>query len=167
VNEPPLSTIAYSIKDQWAELGVNLEIEAFDATVIQDAASIEEVIKLRDYEILLFGEILEITPDLYPFWHSSQVKAPGLNLSAYENKEVDELLEEARQSLDEQERKEALESFQEILIKDVPAVFLYSPDYLYFVSEEIKGITTKIISDPSQRLSDIENWYIETKRVWK
>ena len=167
VNKPPLTTIAYLIKDQWKELGVNLEIKTFDPTSAQDSTSIEEVIKLRDYEIFLFGEVLGITPDPYPFWHSSQTKDPGLNLSAYENKKADKLLEEARQTFDEEERKESLEEFQEILLKDIPAVFLYNPDYLYFVSEEIKGITTKVISDTSQRLSNIEEWYIKTKRVWK
>jgi ABC-type transport system substrate-binding protein len=167
VNQPPLTTMAYLIKDQWEELGVNLEIKTFDPTLIQDSDSIEEIIKRRDYEILLFGEVLKITPDPYSFWHSSQVKSPGSNLSSYENKEADKLLEEARQTLDEEERKEALENFQEIIIKDIPAIFLYSPDYLYLVSEEIKGITTKIISGPSQRFSNIENWYIETKRIFK
>ncbi|HUW71719.1 MAG TPA: ABC transporter substrate-binding protein [Candidatus Humimicrobiaceae bacterium] len=167
VNKTPLTTIAYLIKDQWEELGVGLEIKTFDPTPIQDSTSIEEVIKLRDYEMLLFGEVLGITPDPYPFWHSSQIKDPGLNLSAYESKEADKLLEEARQTLDEGERKEALEKFQEILLKDMPAVFLYNPDYLCFVSEEIKGLTTKILSDTSQRFSGIEGWYIETKRAWK
>lgn len=167
VNESPLTTIAYLIKDQWGRVGVSLEIKTFDPVPKEDSTSIEEIIKTRDYEILLFGEVLGIIPDPYPFWHSSQVKDPGLNLSAYENKEVDKLLEEARQSLDEEERKKALEEFQEILLKDIPAVFLYNPDYLYFVSQEIKGITAKIIGDPSQRLSDIENWYIKTKRAWK
>jgi ABC-type transport system substrate-binding protein len=167
VNKPPLTTVAYSIKDQWEELGVGLEIKTFDPTPIQDSTSIEEVIKLRDYEILLFGEVLGMTPDPYPFWHSSQIKDPGLNLSVYESKEADKLLEEAHQSLEEEKRKETLEKFQEILLKDMPAVFLYNPDYLYFVSEEIKGLTTKIISDTSQRLSGIEDWYIKTKRAWK
>jgi len=167
VNEPPLTTIAYLIKDQWEELGVDLEIKTFDPAPTQDSASIEEVIKFRDYEILLFGEVMGIIPDPYPFWHSSQIEDPGLNLSIYENQEADKLLEEARQTLDEEERKEALEEFQEILLKDIPAVFLYNPDYLYFVSEEIKGLTAKILSDTPQRLSGIENWYIKTKRAWK
>ena len=35
------------------------------------------------------------------------------------------------------------------------------------ISKEIKGVSAKIITDPSKRFSDIENWYIKTKRVWK
>jgi len=117
--------------------------------------------------MLLFGEVLGQTPDPFPFWHSSQKRDPGLNLAMYENKKCDKLLEEARGSLDEKIRKEKLEEFQGLLIEDVPAVFLYNPDYLYLVSKEIKGLNTKMIVDPSKRFSGIEDWYIKTKRVWK
>jgi len=117
--------------------------------------------------MLLFGNVLGAIPDPFPFWHSTQKKDPGLNLALYENRKADELLERARQTLDEKERKKALEEFQNILIEDSPAIFLFNPAFLYFVSEEIKGISTGIITDPSKRFSEIENWYIETKRVWK
>jgi peptide/nickel transport system substrate-binding protein len=106
-------------------------------------------------------------PDPFPFWHSSQKKDPGLNLGLYENKKVDKLLEENRQNLDKEKRAELLKEFQEILIEEAPAVFLYNPDYLYFVSKEIKGIKPGIITTPSQRFSNIEQWYIKTKRAWR
>ena len=38
---------------------------------------------------LLFGQVLGIIPDPFPFWHSSQKIYPGLNLSGYSNKKVD------------------------------------------------------------------------------
>ncbi|GAI49577.1 unnamed protein product, partial [marine sediment metagenome] len=126
-----------------------------------------EIIKPRNYESLLFGEVLGVIPDPFPFWSSLQKKDPGLNLAMYENKKCDKLLKEVRQSLDEDVRKEKLEEFQELLIEDTPAVFLYNPDYLYLVSKEIKGINVKIITDPSKRFIGIENWYIKTKRAWR
>ena len=64
-------------------------------------------------------------------------------------------------------RKNQLEEFQNILIKDSPALFLYNPDYLYLVPEKIKGMNEKIIVDPSKRLTDSANWFIKTKRAWK
>lgn len=105
--------------------------------------------------------------DPLPFWHSSQKQDPGLNLAEFENKDCDKLLEDARQSLDDKERKEDLENFQNILIDEAPAVFLYNPNYLYFVDNKIKGLNAKIITDPSKRFEGIENWYINTKRTLK
>ena len=161
VDQPILTKVAYLIKEQWKELGVGLDVKTYDVSALE-----QEIIKPREYELILFGEVLGVVPDLYPFWHSSQVKDPGLNLANYENNQSDKLLEKARQTLDEEEIRESLEEFQNILIKDLPAIFLYTPDYLYLVSDEIKGINIKTIYDPSQRFSNIENWYIETKRAW-
>jgi peptide/nickel transport system substrate-binding protein len=162
VSQPALKEAAVLLKEQWRALGVEVEIKTFDISILE-----REIIKPRNYEILLFGEVLGTIPDPFPFWHSSQKKDPGLNLSLYENKEADKLLEAVRQNLDEKERKEKLEKFQEILIEDAPAVFLYNPDYLYFVSREIKGINGERIIDPSKRFSQIEEWYIKTRRGWK
>lgn len=162
VNQPVLAKVANLLKEQWQALGIELEIKTFDISQLE-----QDLIRPRNYESLLFGEVLGAIPDPFPFWHSLQKKDPGLNLAIYQNKKADELLEKIRQSLDKEERKKILEELQDILIEDSPAVFLYSPDYLYFVSKEIKGMETKIITDPSKRFSGITDWYIKTKRVWK
>ncbi len=162
VEQPTLEEVASLLKTQWGNLGVEVEVKTFDISELKG-----EIIKERGYEAILFGEVLGIIPDPFPFWSSAQKNDPGLNLAMYENKKCDKLLEEARQSLDSNVRKEKLEEFQELLIEDAPAVFLYNPDYFYLVSKEIKGIDIKLIGDPSKRFSGIENWYFKTKRVWR
>lgn len=162
VNQPLLVKVAEQLSEQWARLGVEVEIKALDISQLE-----KDIIKQRDYESLLFGEVLGLIPDPYAFWHSAQKKDPGKNLAAYQNKKADSLLEEARKSLDFQIKAGKLQEFQDILIEDAPAVFLYSPDYLYLVSPEIKGLNLTIIADSSKRFANIENWYIKTKRVWK
>ena len=161
VDQPMLIEAASLLKSQWENLGAEVDIKTFDISTLE-----KEVIKPRNYEMLLFGEVLGLIIDPFPFWHSSQKKDPGLNLAGFESKECDKLLEEARQSLDETERKEKLENFQNLLIEDAPAVFLYNPDELYLVSKEIKGINVKIITNPSKRFVGIEDWFIRTKRAW-
>jgi len=162
VEQPLLVEVASQLKSQWQTLGIPIDIQTFDISTLE-----REILRPRNFEALLFGEVLGGIPDPFPFWHSSQKKDPGLNLAGYQNKDCDKLLEEARESLDEAVRKEKLEKFQDCLIGDAPALFLFTPDYLYFTSKEIKGIKTKIITDPSKRFTGIENWYIKTKRVWQ
>lgn len=159
VNQPVFEQVAAVLKAQWEFLGIDIEIKSFEIDDLE-----QKIIKPRNYQMLLFGEVLNSLPDLFPFWHSSQKKDPGLNLADYENKKCDKLLETARQTLDENERKTSLENFQELIIEDAPAVFLYNPDYLYLISKEIKGVKIKIITDSSKRFSEIENWYIKTSR---
>ena len=162
VDQPLMIDVASLIKKQWRELGVNVEIKTYDVSLLE-----QDIIKPRNYEILLFGEVLGAFPDPFPFWHSSQAKDPGLNLAGYENKECDKLLEGARQTQDLEIIKTSLEKFQDLLVKDVAAVFLYRPDYIYIVSPEIKGLDIKMIVDPSKRFSEVENWFIKTKRAWR
>ncbi|MFH1451376.1 MAG: ABC transporter substrate-binding protein [bacterium] len=162
VNQPLLIEVANILKAQWRLLGVDVVIQALDIGDLE-----REIIKPRNYQALLFGEILGLIPDPFPFWHSSQKKDPGLNLALYENKDADKTLEEARKVLDFQQRAENLNSFQNTVLDSAPAIFLYSPDYIYFASAEIKGISGEIIIDPSGRFSDIKNWYLKTKRVWR
>ena len=162
INQQTLIKVASHLKTQWESLGIKTEIKIVDSPTLT-----EEIIRPRNYELILLGQGLGMILDPFPFWHSSQTKDPGLNLALYENKESDKLLEEARQTLDQEKRKTALEKFQNILIEDAPAIFLYSPDYPYLVSEQIKGVSVEIITDPSKRFSGVENWYIKTKRTWR
>jgi ABC-type transport system substrate-binding protein len=162
VKDPILEKTVQIIKKQWESQGVKTEIETFSISAIR-----EEIIKERKYQALLFGQILGIIPDPFAFWHSSQRVYPGLNLSNYKNTKVDKLLEKARQEKDPQKRKNIYQDIQELLLGDLPAIFLYNPDYIYLVSEKIKGVKGGIIADPSERFTDIENWYIKTKKLWK
>lgn len=163
IDQAPLKEVAIFLKNEWEKLGVKVKIETFDISKLS-----QEIIKPRDYESLLFGEVLGALPDPFPFWHSIQKRDPGLNLALYENKKVDQLLEKARQSQSFSENKEYLENFQDILLEDSPVIFLYRPDFLYFnLSREIKGIEPGLIADPSKRFAGIENWYLKTERVWK
>lgn len=162
VEQDQMIKIANILKKQWKEIGVDLQVQTHSPFDLE-----QDFIKPRNYEALLFGEVLGAIPDPFPFWHSSAAKDPGLNLALYENKLADELLEENRKLSEPEQRKEKLEEFQEIIVKNIPAIFLYSPDYYYFTSPDIKGISSKKLIDPSKRFSDIENWYIKTKRILK
>ncbi len=158
---PELTEVATILKEQWAKIGIELDIE------VMQTPELQQVIKDRSYEMLLFGEVLPPDPDPYNLWHSSQKRDPGLNLALYDNKSVDTLLDEARQTLNPNERIKKYEEFQKLLAEDAPAVFLYNPYYLYPQGKQIKGSDMKIISMPSDRFANVNNWYIETKRTWK
>ena len=68
---------------------------------------------------------------------------------------------------DPEKRRENYRAFQEVLAKEHPAVFLYTPTYLYVVNGSVKGIDVQNINAPAYRLSMAKDWYIKTKRVKK
>lgn len=155
---PELMDVANMLKDQWKTVGVDVTVEALPISQLQ------QVIKDRNYQVLVFGEILNIDPDPFSLWHSSQKHDPGLNLALYDNKTADKLLEDARQTINPLERMKKYDDFQKIVIDDAPAVFLYSPYYLYAQAKGIHGFTTSLISMPSDRFMNVEHWYIDTDR---
>jgi len=162
VQWPELETVTRILKEQWGKTGARVNVESLTLGELQ-----QNFIRPREYDALLFGQVVGIDPDPFSFWHSSQKKDPGLNLAMYENKTVDKILEEARQTLDSGIRSEKYLIFQDEITKDLPAIFLYTPLYLYPISDKIKGVGEGKIADPSWRFADVNKWYTETKRVWK
>ena len=82
------------------------------------------------------------------------------------NRAADKLLENARATTTEQARADLYEKFQQILAKEIPAVFLYTPTYNFLASKEIKGIAFKQIFSPADRFNNLNSWYIKTKHQW-
>jgi peptide/nickel transport system substrate-binding protein len=155
--------VAENIKSFWENVGIKTIIETVLPSEIQ-----ANVIIPRKFEILLYGQILGGDPDSYVFWHSSQSDENGLNLSNYQNKDLDKILEEARLTFDIETRKQKYYQFQDILLEDLPAIFLYSPFYNYAQTKKIHGFQANSILMPRDRFSGIANWYIKTaqKIIW-
>lgn len=159
---PELKETAEIIKSQWEELGAKVNVKIFEYGDLY-----QNVISTRKYDSLLFGEFIGKDLDLYAFWHSSQRNSPGLNVANYVNSKVDKLLEDARTSFDEKEKDKIYSQFSEIIQRDIPAVFIYSPEFMYVVPDKIQGINLKDITTISDRFYNIEKWYIQTEKVWK
>jgi len=157
-----LIKVANYIVNCWEKIGISAELQILPLSTLE-----KEVIQTRSYEAFLFGGIIGQNPDLYSFWHSSQITDPGLNLSAYQNKELDKFLETTRQTFNEKKRLEDLKNIQMILSQEKPAIFLYNPFYLYPLPQSVKGNNIQYANLPSEKFADIENWYLFTKRVLK
>ncbi|MFA7209410.1 MAG: ABC transporter substrate-binding protein [Parcubacteria group bacterium] len=159
---PELSQTAEILKNQWGKIGVMVNINNLSVSDIQ-----QNYIRPREYDALLFGQVLGADPDPYSFWHSSQKRDPGLNLSLFGDSETDKLIEEGRIEFDSGKRASIYADFQKKLNDEIPAIFLYSPDYVYPVNKKVQGIGVTNLILPSERFAGIDKWYIATKRIWK
>jgi peptide/nickel transport system substrate-binding protein len=159
---PELAKTAEILKSQWEQAGVRVSVRVSGAADLK-----RDAISPREYQALLFGEAAMLDSDPYSFWHSSQKNDPGLNLALFDNKDADDILSALREELDPDKQREKYRAFQEILYKENPAVFLYSPSYLYVVNSAVKGIDVKSVDAAAFRLSTAKNWYINTQRIKK
>jgi len=157
-----LTRTADLIKNDWEKVGVRVDLKVLSLGEVTNVS-----IKNRDYQMLLFGNILNPAFGLFSFWHSSERFYPGLNLALYNNARADRLIETIRQEFDPDSRIENFHELQDTIIDDYPAIFLYAPDYLYIASKALKGVDSSFIAEPADRFLGIPKWHLKTVRVLK
>lgn len=159
---PDLKRAAELVRDSWAKLGADVSVKVFDSSDLY-----QSVIRPRKYDALLFGELVGKDRDLYAFWDSAERTAPGLNVSMYTNPKADKLLDQIRTTGSDAARATAYAQFDQQVRSDVPAVFLYSPDFIYAVPKALGGLELGDLTASSDRFSSVGSWYIQTENVWK
>ncbi len=157
-----LKTVAGELKASWEALGVPVTIRVYATGDLK-----ETIVRPRKFQALFFGQVLGIGGDPYPFWHSSQRMDPGLNIAGYANTKVDKILDEARTEIDILDRAKLYRSFSNEIEKDIPAIFMYAPEFLYVVPKNLKGVSLGAITTASERFLNVHEWYINTDNVWK
>ncbi len=157
-DDPLLSLIAEALKQQWQKIGVKVNIRRESSLLLR-----EEIIRPRNFEALLFGTMLNGLINPLPLWHSTKIDDPGLNLSGYQNEDVDNLLETMIK--EDEGREEMLLEFEKLITEDVPAIFLLNPHFNYFVSRKYKGVNGASLVQSSLRFKNIDRWYINTRRI--
>ncbi len=157
-----LTKTAEIIREDWLKIGVKLNLAVKSSVEIN-----EEIIRTRGYEMIIFGNVFGVNPDIFSFWHSSERFYPGLNLAMYHDKTVDGLIEAAREEIDEERKQRYLSNLQTAIIGDAPAIFLFSPNYFYVSKNLLKGFEEKYVPFSSDRFENIEKWYVKTTRIFK
>ena len=125
---PGLDEIANQIKRDWEAIGVETTLNL-------------EIKPTSEFQALLAVNKLTPDPDQYAFWHSTQGKT---NITHYKNVKVDKLLEDARITKDDQERKTLYLDFQKFLVEDAPSTFLYYPYKYEVIYKNIEQLYAKL-----------------------
>lgn len=128
------------VQAQLRQIGVNLEFE-----LMERAAFLSDVTTDANYDITLFMFTAGY-PDadyvLYGRMHSSNIG--GTNYIRYNNPDVDALLDKARSSSDEKERKELYYKISEYVRDDVPFIPLMTDNVCIAANSALKGVQANI-----------------------
>jgi peptide/nickel transport system substrate-binding protein len=158
-----LVATAKQLQAAWQALGAQVTIATDTPANIAANQAVN-----RSYEALLYGNALGPSSDLYAFWDSAERFAPGLNLSFYSNAADDQLMSAIRTISSDASRTAMFATLQSDIATANPALFLYSPDYLYVTAKNLHGLATDTpLSDPSDRFRQVPQWYLNTTRVLK
>ena len=161
-NWEELVKTAHIVENEWNAIGVHVTV-----TVLENVSDAQRTIRSREYAALLYGLAMTFEPDPYSFWHSSQTGELEHNFALFADKRADELLSNAREELNPDARAGMYREFQEILSTKMPAIFLYSPQYIYVQRKSVQGFSALAINTPASRFQDVAHWYMNTKRVRK
>ena len=160
-NNPEMKKVAEILTENWKKLGAKVTVKTYE-----EGDLLQVAIRPRRYDALLSGEIIGRDPDLFAYWHSSQRMDPGLNMSLYANVSADKILEKMRAESDEKTRADLYEKFLAIIHSDVPAIFLYSPNFIYVIPPGMGGVNLTGVSVLSDRFANAYEWYSRTQKVW-
>ena len=71
-----------------------------------------------------------------------------------------------RREHDVEARLSAYKKFESELERDIPAIFLYTPDFVYFFPDRVKGLSLGSIATPAERFLGVHTWHTDVERVW-
>ncbi|MGR3571427.1 ABC transporter substrate-binding protein [Brevirhabdus sp.] len=119
------------VQSMAAEAGIRISLTSKEfATLLSDQSA-------GDYQASQIGWSGRVDPD--GNIHQFMTTDGGINDSKFSNPEVDKLLNAARRSNDQAERKKSYDAARKILNEELPIVYLYHQTWIWALNKSIKG----------------------------
>ena len=158
--------LAELIQAQFDRAGVDLRLDHRDRNQFN-----REILRNHDYtDLLLYGLELGPDPDVFSFWHSSQIDSHSIlrfNLAEYRSVTADTALDQARSRIDPEIRIARYQDFQKVWQSDLPAVPLYRPAFHYYILASVQGPADRQLINRPHLLVDIVDWTVIDDRRWR
>jgi peptide/nickel transport system substrate-binding protein len=168
LDNPEYAGVAKLLAKQWRTLGANVQLtpqtEADFRAILSSAPSPGSL----GYDALLYGVSIGVDPDVYVYWHGSQIdlRSPvRLNFSQYHSVAADAALEAGRTRLDPALRAVKYQPFLQSWQADAPAMGLYQPRFLYITRGAVNGLEESPINTDIGRLRNVHDWQIRKEWV--
>ena len=121
------------VKNNLKEVGIDVNVSQLEPNVFF------ENLFGKKFNSWMASWVVPIPIELKPFWYSDLEKTP-FNLSGYQNKKADNIVDEMEQKIPPEKLKELYFEFQKIIHEDEPATFLYWMDDIIGYNSRIKNI---------------------------
>ncbi len=108
------------VQNHWKQIGVDVSTDTLEWSVF-----IQEKVNKFDFDAVVLGWSMDIEPDLYQIWHSSQTDRKELNFVGFENKTADKYIERIRREYDKERQIDYCHSLHEIIAREQPYTFLF------------------------------------------
>ncbi len=131
------------------EIGINVEIEGYEwGTMLEKAQSGE----INFYRLGWLADYPTMDNFLYPLFHSRSAD----NYAGYANPDVDKMLEEARQTMNQEERIAKYREIEKKILKEA----IFAPIYYYGMRRIVQSYVNGFILDSTESY-DLSKVYLE------
>jgi len=138
-SRPELPSIAEALKDQLGQVGIDIEITILDDSAVREQAKGGKV----DMYLVSINTLLNRDPDT---WASYFTPASYYyDIMNYAPDDVANLIQEGRETMDLEARKEIYDQLQERILKDVPVVYLSYYTGISATRSNVKGYELDLI----------------------
>ncbi len=128
---PELLKTGEVVREQLKEIGITMNIKQVDVSVWFDAFI------SGDYQITSAYQERTIDPDNF---YALVCRTGGdINTTGYSNPAVDDLIEQARTSTDDVERKGLYQQLRQIVFEDAPIIFVHYETINYLMQSNVVG----------------------------
>lgn len=158
---------ANELASQLSGLHIKTSVTVVDVTAPR-SNFIQEVLQPRNYDMLVYELPIGADPDVYAYWHSSQLGMSGYNFADYRNGISDTALVSARDRSDQRLRDPKYLIFARQWLRDAPAIGLFQQTVSYAYSANTTNLVqgTQLISAPD-RYANITSWTVNRARLYK
>lgn len=154
------------LSTQWRALGVTITTNIVDPDD-QSQNVAQTILQPRSYDVLLYQLTIGGDPDVYAYWHSSQV-ASGFNFSNYKSASADDALSSARSRLEPDLRNAKYLTFTRQWLSDVPAIGLYQATSQYVHTEGVRAVPDgSVLVSGVDKYNAVLYWTVGSHSVFK
>jgi len=139
------------VHDSLAKAGILVTPDPLDWTVLLDH------VNNRQFEAVAMGWSGTVpNEDPYQIFHSSQMAGVGDDFIQFDNKDVDDAIVQARETLDHDKRTELWHKLDRLLHEQEPYTFLYAEDQFSLIDNRIHGVKPTRVG----LMYQIQEWYV-------
>lgn len=167
MKDSEFENVLETLAGQWRALGIVIDTRIVDpADVTQNV--VQSILQPRNFDILLYQLNIGADPDVYAYWHSSQISSQGFNFSNYSNTISDDALTSARARVEPILRNAKYITFARQWLADVPAIGLYQSTTQYVSSINVHSFNnSNVLISPIDRYGDVLDWSVGSRSVYK
>lgn len=167
IKDSELESVLEILVGNWRSVGITVETQVVDLTD-STQNSVQSVLQPRNYDVLLYRMNIGADPDVYAYWHSSQISSKGYNFSNYSNAISDAALVSARARTEPELRNAKYQTFARQWVADVPAIGLYQSNAEYANGKSVKSYNnSNVLVFSASRYADVLDWSVGEESVYK